>query len=77
MQGPLPDSWGSLSSLVTLQLYNGLVMGTLPDAWGSLGNLTSLQLQNNQLNGGCWLLWPRREVVLCRPPVTCTSTWVV
>jgi hypothetical protein len=49
--GSIPNSVGSLSSLITLDLSSNLLVGTIPANLGLLQSLAILKLQNNFLTG--------------------------
>jgi hypothetical protein len=42
LAGALPPSWGRLTSLQTISLYNNQLGRALPDSWGALTSLSAL-----------------------------------
>lgn len=42
LAGALPQSWGRLTSLQTISLYNNQLGKALPDSWGALTSLSAL-----------------------------------
>lgn len=50
--GSLPPSWGALSELKTLILFNNSLSGPLPGSWSGMPAITALSLGDNQLTGG-------------------------
>ncbi|CAM6054442.1 unnamed protein product, partial [Sphagnum tenellum] len=49
VQGTLPASWGSLSSLIHLDLSFNALTGTIPDEWSQMRSLQKLYLEGNLL----------------------------
>ena len=49
--GRIPESIGSLGSLMAMYLSNNQLSGKIPESIGSLGSLEYMYLNNNQLSG--------------------------
>nr|DAD43520.1 TPA_asm: hypothetical protein HUJ06_001750 [Nelumbo nucifera] len=49
--GDIPESLGSLGSLIVLNLSSNSLTGSIPSSFGKLSELESLDLSNNKLNG--------------------------
>ncbi|KPA85912.1 putative proteophosphoglycan ppg3 [Leptomonas pyrrhocoris] len=56
IDGGLPENWGDLSQLSTLDLSYSGVSGTLPSSWSSM-NLDTLNLGHNNLSGPLPVEW--------------------
>eukprot|EP00752_Nemacystus_decipiens_P010711 g9538.t3 len=51
LQGPIPETLGTLANLTSLKLFKNKLTGPVPESLGSLTNLTELHLYENQLTG--------------------------
>eukprot|EP00752_Nemacystus_decipiens_P017825 g15981.t1 len=51
LQGPIPETLGSVTNLTKLYLCHNKLTGPIPEALGSLVNVTVLSFTNNQLTG--------------------------
>ncbi|KAF8364822.1 hypothetical protein HHK36_033200 [Tetracentron sinense] len=51
LNGPIPESLGTLHSLVSIYLYDNFLNGSIPAALGELSSLQYLGLRENRLSG--------------------------
>lgn len=51
LAGTLADSFGEMTSLLSMQLTANTISGTLPDSIGQMTKVTSLQIDNNEFEG--------------------------
>jgi hypothetical protein len=59
--GPLPPSWGALTSLERLTLFRNKLSGQLPASWSGMTSITQFYLDTNNLRGPvpvAWGDWP-------------------
>lgn len=58
LSGTLPPSWGAMTNLHVLSLFENQLNGTLPDTWSRLASLVEVDLSSNPgLTGGWVVRW--------------------
>uniref|UniRef100_A0A7S3P463 L domain-like protein n=1 Tax=Amphora coffeiformis TaxID=265554 RepID=A0A7S3P463_9STRA len=60
----LPESWGSLTNLRELRLYENGLVGTVPQEWNNMTAMTNFRLYQNDLEGPLPPMdWPNLQFV--------------